>query len=406
MKNKWILYLLLLCFVFVCIFPQQVRGEETKIRIIVSKAEVYLKPSTDSLVVAAVPMGVSLKAIEKTGEWYRVNLPPDQNGFVLSGYVSANAAEIISADIEQKDTVVEQPKKDKPTERILTPPPVRAPRENRKSVIGFSLMFWGSGGCLFGNQFNDHLEAENTIIGGRSSLRVNSEHPLMKTASNLGAEFIINIGPRFGVGFGFGYFMAKKDSRSEMTSLIEPGEITSTYSPKITALPMTLSFHYGVPLGEKVRLNVLAGAGFYYGKVYWGQNYEWDSPLFGTGISRYDWTANADSLGFHGGLELEWEIFPGMALVIGGSAQRAAFADLTGDLEWSEVSSYYGFDESGTEKNETLWFLEEEFYGPWYPQLWLNEDAPTIWYVRNVEKAKISMSNISLVLGIKIYLKR
>ena len=158
--------------------------------------------------------------------------------------------------------------------------------------------------------------------------------------------------------------MAKKDSRSEMTSLIEPGEITSTYSPKITALPMMLSLHYGVPLGEKVRMNVLAGAGFYYGKVYWGEKYEWDSPLFGTGVSRYDWSANTDSLGFHGGLELEWEIIRGLALVIGGSGQRAIFTDLTGDLEWADVSSFYGVNESGTEQNQILWFLRKNSTGP------------------------------------------
>jgi hypothetical protein len=406
MKNRWAPYLPLICFVFVCFIPKQAHGEEIEIRVIVPNVNVHLKPSTDSLVVSTVPMGVSLKATEKREEWYRVDLPPDENGFIRSGYVMANAVEIISAGIEHEETVTEPPKIEKPAEKILMPPPVRAPRENRKSAVGLSLKLWGSGGYLFGNQFNDHLETENTINGGSASIRVNSEHPLMTTASNLGVEFILNIGPRFGVGFGLGYFMAKKDSLSEMTSLYEPGEIASTYRPKITSLPMTLSFYYGVPFGEKVRLNVQAGAGFYYGKVYWGRNYEWDSPLFGTGISRYDWTANADSLGFHGGLEMEWEIFPGMALVIGGLCQRAVFTDLTGDLTWTEFSSYYGVDESGSENNVTLWFGEEEFYGPWYPQLWLRGEAPTYLYVRNVEKARISMANISLVIGIKIFLKK
>jgi hypothetical protein len=406
MKNRWTLYLPLICFVFGCLLPHQVHGEEIEIRIIVPKADVYLKPSSESLVVSTVPMGVILKATEKTDECYRVDLPPDENGFIRSGYVMANAVEIVSAGMEHEETVAEPLKKDKPAEKILTSPPVRVPRENRKSVIGFSLKLWGSGGYLFGNQFNDHIQSENTINGESSSLRVDSVHSLMKTASNLGLEFILNIGPRFGMGIGFGYFMAKEDSRSEMTSLFEPGEITSTYSPKITALPITLSFHYGVPLGEKVRLNVLAGAGFYNGKVYWGRNYEWDSPLFGTGIFSYDWTANSDSLGFHGGLELEWEIIPGVALVIGGTGQRAVFTDMTGDLTWAEVSSYYGVDESGTENNVTLWYVEEEFYGPWYPQLWLRGEEPTFWYVRNVEKARISMANISLVLGIKIFLKK
>lgn len=274
------------------------------------------------------------------------------------------------------------------------------------SGIGFSLKFWGGGGLLFDNQFNDHIRSENTINGRRMSLVVDSEHPLMRTVSNLGAEFILDIGRRLGVGFGVGYFMAKKGSPSEMTMTVEPGEVTSTYSPKITALPLTMSFIYRLPVGERFRLNAFAGLGFYYGKIYFRYKNEWSSPVYETGSSSTDWTANSDSLGFHGGLEMEWNLIPGVALNLSVSAQRAVFTELIGDLDWTEFSTYYGIDDSGTEENLTLWFGEEIISGDWYTRLFFEEDEPAGAYVRNVEKAKISMANVSLLFGIKILLKK
>ena len=406
MKNRWTLCLLLSCLAFVSLVPLQVRGEELEIRIIVPKAEVYLKPSANSLIVATVPMGVNLKVTQKQDEWYRVNLPPDKNGFILAGFVSANAVEIVSTDFGQKDAVVEPPKKDKPAEKILMASPPRVPREKKKSAIGFSIKLWGGGGYLFENQYNDHLRSQNAALAASSSVVVNREFTFMNTASNLGAEFILHIGSNLGVGFGIGYYMAKKESRAELSGVIEPGDITWTLSPKITALPMTLSILYRLPFGDKFRLNLVAGAGFYNGKAYWKESYEYTSPIFGTGYMRQDWYAYNDALGFHGGLELEWEIVPGIGLVIGAFGQNVALTDLTGDLTWSNVASFYGIDESGEEKDITLWFLEEDYYGPWYPQLWLREDEPSSPFVRNVEKARISMSNISLLVGIKIYLKK
>lgn len=406
MKSRRASLFLLFCFLFIGFLSQQSRGEEIDIRIIVSGAEVYLKPSLASLVVATVPMGASLKATERREEWFRVNLPPDENGFVLAGYVRAEAAEIHTGDIGEQDQVVEAPKTEAPAEKAAALPAVRVPVAKRKKALGFSLKFWGGAGYLFGNHFNDHIQTENTTNAERTNIRVDREHALMKTASDVGVEFILNIGPRLGVGFGIGYFMAQKNSRAEFTSLVEPGELTAEYKPKITALPLILSIHYGLPLGERFRLNALAGAGFYYGKVYWGYNYEYTSPIFLTGYSRFNWNAAADALGFHGGLELEWEFMRGIGLVIGASGMKAAFGNLTGELKWEEYAEFWGHQDSGTIQDYTLWFLEEEFYGPWYPQLWLSKEMPDEWYVRNVEKARISVSRISIVVGIKIYLKK
>jgi len=32
-------------------------------------------------------LGISLQAVGKAGEWYLVNLPPDEEGLIISGYI-------------------------------------------------------------------------------------------------------------------------------------------------------------------------------------------------------------------------------------------------------------------------------------------------------------------------------
>jgi hypothetical protein len=95
-----------------------------------------------------------------------------------------------------------------------------------------------------------------------------------------------------------------------------------------------------------------------------------------------------------------------VVLAEGTAGKTATFTDLIGDADWAEVSSYYGVDNSASVSDLTLWYLEEEYLGEWYPCLDLREGKPDNWYQRNVEKARISISNVSLQLGIKIYLKK
>lgn len=62
-------------------------AKEVKLRVITSDAPLRLEPKTGSTVVSKVKIGAVLNAETKSGEWYRVNLPPDKDGYVISGYI-------------------------------------------------------------------------------------------------------------------------------------------------------------------------------------------------------------------------------------------------------------------------------------------------------------------------------
>ncbi len=59
----------------------------TKVSVTVAKANIRLMPTTNSSIIHQAPSGTELKHLAKTGNWHRVNLAPNEEGLVLSGYI-------------------------------------------------------------------------------------------------------------------------------------------------------------------------------------------------------------------------------------------------------------------------------------------------------------------------------
>ena len=58
-----------------------------KIQVILEKTNIRAEPDFISEVIHQVQLGISLQAVGKAGEWYFVNLPPDEEGLIISGYI-------------------------------------------------------------------------------------------------------------------------------------------------------------------------------------------------------------------------------------------------------------------------------------------------------------------------------
>ncbi|MBA7692268.1 hypothetical protein ES703_100831 [subsurface metagenome] len=58
-----------------------------KIQVILEKTNIRAEPDFISEVIHQVQLGISLQAVGKAGEWYLVNLPPDEEGIIISGYI-------------------------------------------------------------------------------------------------------------------------------------------------------------------------------------------------------------------------------------------------------------------------------------------------------------------------------
>ncbi len=58
-----------------------------KIQVILEKTNIRAEPDFIGEVIHQVQSGISVQAVGKAGEWYLVNLPPDEEGLIISGYI-------------------------------------------------------------------------------------------------------------------------------------------------------------------------------------------------------------------------------------------------------------------------------------------------------------------------------
>lgn len=131
----------------------------TKITIKVRKANIRLMPSLKSDVIHQLPFGVDLKPLAKSGNWYRVNLPPNPDGIILSGYIHDS---IVNETFEKQ--VLAPPEPEEPPEsefEILEeePEPAPEPSQEIQSAVRTSKtvpLFWigGSAGYTMPSESN------------------------------------------------------------------------------------------------------------------------------------------------------------------------------------------------------------------------------------------------------------
>jgi hypothetical protein len=61
--------------------------QTTVLKVVVNRANVRMNPDMQSEVIAVIQSGTLLEAVDKTGEWYHVNLPTEEGATPLAGYI-------------------------------------------------------------------------------------------------------------------------------------------------------------------------------------------------------------------------------------------------------------------------------------------------------------------------------
>lgn len=128
MKNypKGFFFLILLLMASILFLTTIAEGARIKLRVNVENANIRLKPTIESTIISKAPLGAILESEEKVGNWYKVNLPPDESGFVVSGYIHESIVEVVEEieEISAKESVeekkiskVEKPTKEKEEEK-------------------------------------------------------------------------------------------------------------------------------------------------------------------------------------------------------------------------------------------------------------------------------------------------
>jgi len=396
-------FILVVCLALVLLLPGLSRAEKFKLRVTADKANIRLKPDAGSMVISSAPLGAMLDSDKQAGEWFRVSLPPDEKGFVITGYVHSSTVEVVSGRPFEAKPAPPPPKPTPPPPRPQPIPPQQSPYQayqpSPSPGIEFGVKLHGGLSYLLAGDINDALQGTTDYWDDLTYVDVDGEVKPLHMGFDFGGEVIINFMPQIGIGLGVGYIQASSNSTIEDTWSGLAYE--DTFNPKVTAIPLTLGVYFGLPMGDTMSVIANAGIGYYLGTFSWNYSYE----------SEYDdyeenWEAKSNAIGFHGGLGIEVNLSPSMALVVEGFGRYAKLKGLTGDYTWEE--SYFGFSSQGSIKDATLWYYEwrSSSTGKWYPTIAFGQDEPqSTSSRRNIREGEVDLTGFSLRVGIKIKFK-
>lgn len=389
------------------LMPQLTRAEEVDIQVIVQKANVRAKPDLRSEVLTQVSLGTVLKSDMQEGNWFRIILPPDESGVRRGAFIHSSVVEVISAKKPEETVQPVQPQTQDVQQTAPIQPaavqPVRVPRQGGMQ-FGFTLK-GGASFFLFGrNDIHEHYQGATdawTYFASQAGVDFDGGFEETKSGMDLGGELFFNFTPQIGIGVGVGFIQAAgEESGISVGSSLAGLEFSAT--PKISAIPILMTFHFGIPIGNLMDILASAGGGLYLGTV------QFDTGMRINLLGQWAqidtaWTAKSNAFGFHGGLGFAFHLGNFIDLVLDISGRLVNFTKLTADADWVGTDSFGGGG-SGTDTDQTLWYLEVEESGTWYPQVLLDDTKPSVSNVRNVEEAVVGLSGLSLQLGIKIKL--
>ena len=141
--------LLLIVFISLILFTNTSEAAQTTLKVIVPFANIRAKPDLASPILKRIPSGSVLESEAKEGNWYKVNLPPDASGVVITGYVYETIVQVLQVTPEKaKEEAV------KPAEKkAVAPEPVVAPEKKPMPPVegrrtGLTFRIYGKFGIL------------------------------------------------------------------------------------------------------------------------------------------------------------------------------------------------------------------------------------------------------------------
>jgi hypothetical protein len=265
--------------------------------------------------------------------------------------------------------------------------------QNRDGIeVGLKLM--GGGFWLMRNDVNDHLQGFNDYYSDIPLSSVNSELEPINMGMDFSGEILIKFTPHFGIGIGSGYITAKKESTAEAFYGMSTEEVRAY--PKFSAVPVTLSLYFGVPIGKAVKIMFDAGLGYYMGTIDW-EFYE----IYNVDYSyKKTWNATSNTMGFHGGIHFEFGFTQNFAFVIGAKGRYAKFTDISSDLEYESRTPFGTV--SDTIEDAMLWYGSWYRMGEEYPGIYINDDGGTYCSWTYERKGEVNLSGIIFHVGLKI----
>lgn len=159
----------------------------------------------------------------------------------------------------------------------------------------------GAAYCSIG-QFNDYMDGRGWDITGEGW---NHAHWGMDAS----AEMVYRLSKNHGISVGTGFLWINRETGDGIS--IYADYAFSQYKTRIQAVPLTLNFHYTIPLGQKLRFDISAGPGLYFGRF----SLKFDASLF-DGSHHIVKKTHGAALGGQAAMGLEIDLGSHLALIV------------------------------------------------------------------------------------------
>ena len=256
---------------------------------------------------------------------------------------------------------------------------------------GFSIKVNGGANFLMGGDYNAAVEDANAEWQA-SAWTVGTELETLNMGWNFGAEFIYNITDQMGLGLGVGYLMASNESTINLS--LTPFTQSYTFTPSASIIPITLNFHYFMPVGETMNIHFTAGPGLYISSFSFEDR--WQVPLLLTDLTETFEPDGVMGFGFQGGLGIEFALSPSISLCLDVLGRMANISGLTGGA--TLAGTIFGIPGSVSATGLTLYYYEEGGYS----NITISDTLPSGGGISNAREASISLSGVAAQFGIKI----
>ena len=353
------------------LWPGLSTAQKVKVRVILENANIRLKPDISSMIITGVSLGAVFESDGQVEEWYKVNMPPDEKGFVVSGYIHSSEVEVISVSSQPSPQLVYQ--------------------SSRGFAMSIGIKLSGGINHLFLGDINDYLEGYSDYLAGL--LTIDGEFKKIRYGLDFEGDVIIYIMPQFGIGIGAGYIYGKKGEDTNKITFPVGDETTVVADEmEVSAVPIRLGIYYFSPLSSKARFFLNAGAGYYF--ISWSE--AWQNVKDGT-WNTMNRKVRGQCLGFQGGIGFEFDFAQNIAFVIEGYGRMAKSKNLHGEFERASNTAIPGIIGQNPSPEGTLYYYEKN-----YPTLIIRDAEPYGETLRNIRQAGINLSGFTARAGIKI----
>lgn len=258
---------------------------------------------------------------------------------------------------------------------------------------GFSIKINGGANFLMGGDYNKIITDANAhpnILGFPAT--GSGELKNLNMGWNFGAEFTMNFTDEMGLGLGVGYITASNDST--LTATIGALSASWNYKPSVSVIPITLNFHYSLPISESFKVNFSVGPGLYI------STFKFDAHI----VSALLWTNYTDTFtpdsvlafGFQGGLGLEIAVSPSISLCVDVLGRMANITGPSGPHTLAGM--ILGLSGSITSTNDKFYYYEQ---GGWSHAA-IQATLPTGSGITGAREGSVSLSGVCAMAGFKI----